>query len=131
MPLEQERSLVCMAMPPDGPPLALLRARIRASLPALTHQTVSDVQLTATELVTNAYEHGRPPVEFHLFHSADGRLRLEVSDNGSVLPRVKHPDITTAGGRGLLLVESVSDNWGVTPSTSGKTVWAEFPAVTG
>jgi len=29
------------------------------------------------------------------------------------------------GGRGLLLVDSLSDKWGVRPEAVGKTVWAE------
>ena len=33
---------------------------------------------------------------------------------------------TLTGGRGLLLVEAVADDWGVRPRLAGKAVWARF-----
>jgi hypothetical protein len=33
---------------------------------------------------------------------------------------------TLAGGRGLLLVEALADEWGVTRRGNGKVVWAKF-----
>ena len=55
-------------------------------------------------------------VERDLGQELDDRdARLDVGASG-----------TLAGGRGLLLVEAVADEWGVTPSSAGKTVWARF-----
>lgn len=45
----------------------------------------------------------------------DRDLRLDVGVAG-----------TLAGGRGLLLVEAVADEWGVRPAGGGKVVWARF-----
>jgi hypothetical protein len=36
---------------------------------------------------------------------------------------------TLAGGRGLLLVEALADQWGVTPRGDGKAMWARFGLV--
>ena len=55
--------------------------------------------------------------EQHLGQQLDERdVRLDVGTAG-----------TLAGGRGLLLVEALADEWGVTPrGDSGKAVWARL-----
>jgi anti-sigma regulatory factor (Ser/Thr protein kinase) len=108
-------------------PLDALRARIALFLAGLTQPLLGDVQLVATELVTNSYLHGQPPVRFALFHpAAPSRLRMEVFDRGAALPQVMYPDVHTAHGRGLQLVAAVSRAWGIDPTDTGKTVWVEF-----
>lgn len=124
--LPDERSLVRLAMPPDAPPLRLLRTRIAAALAHVTAEKLADIEVAATELVTNAYLHGRHPVEFHMAVPGDGRVRIEVFDAGPALPVVRHPDARTLNGRGLLLVQAFSVRWGVESASDGKTVWAEF-----
>ncbi|HVV24537.1 MAG TPA: ATP-binding protein, partial [Pseudonocardiaceae bacterium] len=82
--------------------LGLLRARIEASLPRTDSDIIADVQLVATELVTNAFLHGTPPIRFGLLAAAgDLPLRVEVSDSGESLPHVRHPGADTPHGRGL------------------------------
>lgn len=124
---DHEGYLVRLTMSPGVPTLGLLRSRITACLPGLTDDVIADIHLVATELVTNAYLHGRPPVRFQLLGYADDRtLRIEVSDRGPALPEVRHPDAHTPHGRGLHLIDAFSTRWGVEPATAGKTVWAEF-----
>lgn len=107
--------------------LDVLRDHVVAALSTVHQQTVSDVELVATELVTNACLHGEPPALFHLFALDDpARLRMEVFDSGPGLPRVTHPGGTEQHGRGLLLVTAMSTTWGIVPADGGKTVWAEF-----
>lgn len=116
-----------VALSAARPSLSVLRARIDAALLGLGAELVSDVQLVATELITNAYRHGRPPVLFQLrYPFSDGVVRVEVSDSSAGLPEVRRLDLTLPHGRGLLLVEGCSSRWGVTQSLGGKTVWAEF-----
>lgn len=121
------RYLVRMDLTTGTPPLALLRDRIDTLLPERGVDLVSDLQLVATELVTNAYVHGRPPIEFTLSNpGSDGLVRIEVTDCGPAMPKVRHPDLYTPHGRGLLLVAAYSVRWGVVADHSGKTVWAEL-----
>jgi anti-sigma regulatory factor (Ser/Thr protein kinase) len=121
------RYLVRLTMTSGGSILGVLRSRIEASLRGAGDDFVADVQLVATELVTNAFLHGEPPVRFDLLAAADGQpLRIEVSDGGQALPTVRRPDSVTPNGRGLLLVDGSSSRWGVTTHRPGKTVWAEF-----
>ncbi|MFG5722443.1 ATP-binding protein [Streptomyces murinus] len=87
-----------------------------------------DVRLCVSELATNAVLHGVPPGrEFCLSVVADGSLlRVEVRDSDDGHPRVLYPGTEECRGRGLLLVTSVADDFGVVVHNPGKTVWAEF-----
>ncbi len=124
-----EPYLMRVALSAPAPPLSALRAQIDASLAGQGADLISDVQLVVTELVTNAYVHGKPPVRFDLCDpSGHGVLRVEVTDAGPDKPEVRHPDVTESNGRGLLLVQAYTTRWGVIPFAGGKTVWAEFAA---
>ncbi|MEU8455421.1 ATP-binding protein [Streptomyces griseoaurantiacus] len=91
--------------------------------------------LIAAELCANAVQHGHVSGrDFHLLLAADPAtrtVRIEVSDTrGERLPAlVTSPSACAEGGRGLLLVEALSDRWGHRPRAAGgpgKTVWAEY-----
>jgi len=91
------------------------------------------VELVASELVANAYQHGRPPVTVAVGRAEgadepDGALRLVigVTDSGPGSPVVKEFDDEALGGRGMALVESLTAEWGVCPAGSGKTVWCRL-----
>ncbi len=83
--------------------------------------------LVASELVTNAVMHGEPPIT--LSADWDGQsMLLRVSDGSPDINavRVRRSGPEVMGGRGLLLVESVSRRWGVSEHRDGKSVWAEL-----
>ncbi|WP_324789398.1 ATP-binding protein [Streptomyces sp. H51] len=84
-------------------------------------------ELALTEILANVVRHvpgRRCRVCFLLL---PGAVRVEVSDDCPLLPVPGSGDVLAEGGRGLLLVESVTDRWGVTPRPGGggKTVWFE------
>ncbi|MBM9618380.1 ATP-binding protein [Streptomyces zhihengii] len=92
------------------------------------------VTLVAAELVANAVTHGHVPGrDFHLRLTATREAaRVEVTDTRSdrqpaAGPRPAAPD--GESGRGLLLVEALACDWGVTPRATapGKAVWAVVP----
>lgn len=88
-----------------------------------------EVLLCVSEMATNALLHGVPPgrgfrVMAWLDH--DGWLRVEVHDSGEGAPRVGRPEAEAESGRGLLLVETLADKWGVGERDPGKVVWVEF-----
>jgi len=88
------------------------------------------VLMVVTELVTNAYDHGRGPVEIRLGHTRTPCLvHVEVDDSSPDHPAVAAPSQTTPGGRGMLIVAKLATAWGVRehPGTGGKTVWADVP----
>ncbi|WP_299039494.1 ATP-binding protein [uncultured Pseudokineococcus sp.] len=93
------------------------------------------VELVTSELVANAYQHGRPPVSVAVERAeavaaVEGALRLVigVTDSGPGSPVVKEFDDEALGGRGMALVESLTAEWGVAPDPAGpgKTVWCRL-----
>ncbi|MEV4875199.1 ATP-binding protein [Streptomyces cyaneofuscatus] len=88
--------------------------------------------LIVAELSANAVSHGLVPGrDFRLRLSAeDATVRVEVTDTrGECVPALNDPSADDQeGGRGLLLVAALADNWGWFPRTDGpgKTVWASL-----
>lgn len=78
-----------------------------------------------TELVNNAVDHVGAPIELCVTvrHRV---LRIEVSDHSKVLPARLDPVPDATQGNGLWLVEGLASRWGATPTTWGKTVWADL-----
>lgn len=80
-------------------------------------------ELVVSELVANALRYGAPPYRLRLI--LDGRLTCEVRDAGDSVPHLKHARTVDEGGRGLFIVASVADGWGIRYHAQGKTVWAQ------
>ncbi|MFD3661579.1 ATP-binding protein [Streptomyces sp. NPDC058659] len=109
-------------------------ARLLAAEWMRDHEVPYGVTEAATqvvaELATNAATHGR--VAGRSFRLAllglDGVLRIEVTDTRAEnLPRVQLTGPEGDSGRGLLLVEALTDRWGVgLGPVPRKTVWAEL-----
>jgi len=89
--------------------------------------------LLANELVTNAIRHGgERTVTLRIALVDDGRVRVEVSDGGPGRPELQSADPDRENGRGLHMVATLAERWGVRSSATGKTVWFDLspePAV--
>ncbi|MCC5032813.1 ATP-binding protein [Streptomyces sp. WAC 00631] len=97
----------------------------------LPEETVETAALLLSELVTNAYRHARtsPGRQISIRCVADGpALRVEVSDAGDEMPRLRLATEADESGRGLALVNALADWWGAhrRPCGIGKTVWFEL-----
>lgn len=109
------------------PPLAAVRRWICEAFGNLSQDLLEDAQLTVTELVSNAYDHGLHPRQLRLWLiEASLCLRVEVDDASPDLPILGRSRIGDTRGRGLILVNKLADDWGVTSHSIGKTVWAEL-----
>ncbi|MCU1693614.1 MAG: ATP-binding region ATPase domain protein [Frankiales bacterium] len=86
-----------------------------------------DAQLAISELVTNAVLHAHEPICLRVLVD-DSRARFEVVDGSALAPSFTMLDPTAVTGRGLLLVVSLADRWGVEPRADGKAVWFELDA---
>ena len=95
----------------------------------LDDETAFDAALIASELVANAVRHARPLPSGHLAvewtFNPDG-YRIAVTDGGGgdrIEPRQAGQH--DPSGRGLQIVASLSEDWGVDVDPSGTTVWAQ------
>jgi anti-sigma regulatory factor (Ser/Thr protein kinase) len=104
-----------------------MRRRISEVFDGLDQDLVEDLQLAVTELVTNAYDHGRHPRQLRLWRvAASGCLRIEVDDASLDRPTLGRSRLADTRGRGLVIVDKLAQNWGVISHSIGKTVWAEL-----
>ena len=91
--------------------------------------TMADIRETAvllvSEVVTNALRHTHGPVELELWRFAD-RVRVEVSDETSRGPVPAGAGLLDESGRGVPLMDALSDRWGTSPRGAGKVVWFEL-----
>jgi anti-sigma regulatory factor (Ser/Thr protein kinase) len=104
------------------------RTFLTAALTAWEAEDLLDgAELVLSELVTNALVHTDSPAGATLrFAPASRVLTLVVRDASTRHPRERHAGNDALGGRGLAIVEAVSDAWGVNVEGAGKTVWAEL-----
>ena len=84
-----------------------------------------DAALITSELITNVVLHARTALEV-VVRRAPGRIRIEVADKSSSLPRVRHHSAQSGTGRGLHLVAAVATDWGAEARRDGKIVWVEL-----
>jgi anti-sigma regulatory factor (Ser/Thr protein kinase) len=80
------------------------------------------------EVAANAVQHGRGPVTVTVQLSRRA-VRCDIRDGGWRVPRLLagwHPELEQ--GRGMVIIASLADNWGVRRHLRGKTVWFEIRA---
>lgn len=98
-------------------------------------ELATDAALLVSELVTNAVLHARTDVTLTLA-VADGVLEVGVADGAAHLPLPRQPGDaaphrpgsqparwTAESGRGLDLLDTVADSWGMVVLAAGKQVW--------
>lgn len=116
--------VVSQELAPDLSAVSQARRAVRAVLDRweLT-PLMPDTELLVSELVTNALVHARSDTALTLA-VADGILEVGVTDKAPGVPAPPADETNPAeGGRGLRLVELVSDEWGVVELPEGKQVW--------
>ena len=86
---------------------------------------VDDVTLVASELTTNAVRHAGTPFTVTVRGVADAVV-LSVRDGSSARPVPQDAGSEDDAGRGVVIVDVVSRDWGVVVEGRTKTVWAEF-----
>ncbi|NDZ87002.1 ATP-binding protein, partial [Streptomyces sp. SID10115] len=115
--------------PSDPEALAEARHMIRAAVRAWgAGERADEIELVADEVITNALMHtdGSAVVTLRVLTGTDRRLRVDVEDSSSALPRRRDAGESGVSGRGLLLVDRLADVWGVEARGGGKCVWCEF-----
>ena len=82
------------------------------------------LSVCVSELATNSVKHAGTPFTLRVVRTPS-EVRVEVTDHDAALPRVRNPSTTDLRGRGLQIVEALSDDWGTEQADPppGKTVW--------
>jgi two-component sensor histidine kinase len=100
------------------------RSFARGALDGTPPAVVDAVLLMVSELASNAVQHAASGFEV-VIDRGPSRIVVDVKDNGSgsVVPRQHR--VTDANGRGLQIVGSLADEWGVRPASRKwrKSVW--------
>lgn len=100
------------------------RRFVGATLGTLPDSIYESVLLIVSELATNAIRHAGTGFSVEIALNRE-ELRIAVVDVGDGKPTIGSPPPTQPSGRGLRIVEMLSDRWGIIPSSpeEGKTVW--------
>ncbi len=85
-------------------------------------EVVEDAVLLVSELVTNSVLHGGPPLVVAV-DCTEAALQVRVRDGSPQLPTPRDAARGDENGRGLALVDAMSDEWGVERDADGKHVW--------
>jgi anti-sigma regulatory factor (Ser/Thr protein kinase) len=102
------------------------RRFVRDVLSDQAREVLDAAELMTSELATNCVQHAQTCFELAI-NAAQREIRVEVRDVGRGRPTRQSPAPTDRTGRGLLIVEAMSDTWGIEPSARGKTVWFTLP----
>jgi serine/threonine-protein kinase RsbW len=107
---------------PDAPAHA---RRFVASLLADVPRDIADeIAIMVSELATNCVRHTVTDFTVTVEVTAQ-EVRVDVTDAGGGTPVVRSPDLSEPSGRGLRIVQELSDSFGITElaDAPGKTVW--------
>ena|SRR5215472_12420445 len=132
-------SYLALGALPGAVPCARLHARVIVAEWGLS-ELAGVVELVVSELVTNSFHAsagltssryrgrwspGIPPIRLWV-QSDRQRVLVQVWDANHLLPVRQEPELEAEHGRGLLLVDSLSEHWGAyrPEGSSGKIVWA-------
>lgn len=110
----------------------MVRHELRSDLTAhaVPAPVVDDAVSIVSELLGNALRHAAPLPDGSVqvrWELRSAVLSLSVTDGGSdQLPTVRSAGTLDTGGRGLSIVSSLADEWGVERAPTATTVWAEL-----
>lgn len=111
-------------------PESARRARLLVTAALSTwgiEELVDAAKLVVDELLTNAIDHTRcRTARIAIRRIADDRVRISVADTSRDVPDMSNPRQDSEDGRGLVLVDALSDQWGYDRHRTWKVVWAEL-----
>ncbi len=92
----------------------------------LSSEQQDAVNLMVSELATNALVHASSGFDVDVDRS-EIAVTISVTDRGDGTPAMQSPTSSEPHGRGLRIVEALSDDWGTNASDeAGKTVWFQM-----
>jgi anti-sigma regulatory factor (Ser/Thr protein kinase) len=86
--------------------------------------------LVVSELAANAALHAGTAFTVVVEQRGDV-VRVGVQDGSLRMPRARRHGLEATTGRGLRLVETLGQSWGVEESPTGKTIWCDLATAAG
>ena len=111
----------------EAPSVKQARRFAAEALADLAPGTADVALLILSELATNCVRHARTPYRIAIERRGEV-LRVEVEDGSAEPPVLRNPEPDDPTGRGLQIVDSLSESWGVDRRHgSGTVVWFALP----
>lgn len=112
-----------LVLSPDLASVPAARRFVREVLRDIGRDDLAEAAaLPTTELVANAVLHARTAVTLAVI-ARGGHVRIEVHDESPVMPERRQYGREATTGRGLGLLELLTDDFGVVADGAGKTMW--------
>lgn len=128
-PLERANEDINVDLPDDRTAAGQAREAVRDAFARWGLEILlDDAELAVSEMVTNAFKHGLPPVRLTLCQRA-GCVRVDVTDTRPATVTLEWPVVsldTDESGRGRAIVEAVSDESGTDDLRRGKSSFASW-----
>jgi anti-sigma regulatory factor (Ser/Thr protein kinase) len=125
--MHELRKVMTRRFRPCPASIGAARDAMREALAGAPAEIVEDAALIVSELASNCVQHARS--DFELLIETDGDVRVELQDQSTAEPKIHRSDSCLGGakrqlsGRGLRIVDALSDHWGVIEKRGGKAVW--------
>ncbi|MFB7931957.1 ATP-binding protein [Streptomyces sp. NPDC056039] len=94
---------------------------------------LADARLIGSELATNSFVSGSPPLVLCVDRRSltGGGLEIEITVTDGGCPRpapvpTTAPDEQAESGRGLFIVDALADAWSLTTGTNGSRAWCRL-----
>ncbi|GAA4350820.1 ATP-binding protein [Angustibacter luteus] len=129
--------VVPAAEPPPGEPVGswplrpepssarLARRLVTQAMDGAQEQVLRRAALVTSELVSNSVRHARGGMSLAL-NRLNGGWIVAVADDSSAPPQLRDAGPLSENGRGMLIVDRVSEQLGWSRTPTGKVVWAQF-----
>ncbi|MCU1586859.1 MAG: serine phosphatase RsbU, regulator of sigma subunit [Frankiales bacterium] len=128
-----------LVLPPDVTSVGVSRRFVRSTLAEWHLDGLADTAVLLTsEVVTNSVLHARTEILLSIDRTAEGCVTISVHDGSPHQPRARSHSVDATTGRGMELLERLSQEWHIDNQADGKTLvftvggadpWAAFTSI--
>ncbi|MGN6089389.1 MAG: ATP-binding protein [Actinomycetales bacterium] len=132
LPATAAMSLLALPFLPGSVPVARRALRAALEVSGVPPRICQDLDIVVSELVTNAIRYARPlphnrvVVRWRVTQQPHDVVVGVLDGGATTRPRVTQASMAALGGRGLTIVETLADEWGVDQEDGATVVWARM-----